>query len=297
MKVMKKGRILVFVLIVMILSLTLTACNASSGKDSYNSAPSIDKGEGYYGSDGEGSGIGSLPSGGIDNPAAKIIKIADASVKTLDYDAFIESVYAKITELGGYTDGETFRGSTPSRAASITVRIPADKLDAFKSALGDIGTLTYYSAKKLDVSLEYATLTARIDTLTLEIGVVEELFEIAKNKGDLGSISSLEGRLSSLKLELAEARAEIAVYDNSISYSTVNLTVNEYKEAEEPEPEVKKGAFARIGENLVTNFKDIGSFFVELFVFLVSALPYLLLIGGVVTGIVFITIAVKKRKK
>ena len=295
MKAMKKGRIFIFVLIVMILSLTLTSCNAS-GKD-YNSAPSIEKGEGYYGSDGEGGGIGSLPSGGIDNPSAKIIKIADASVKTLDYDAFIESVYAKITELGGYTDGETFRGSTPSRAASITVRIPADKLDAFKSALGDMGTLTYYSAKKLDVSLEYATLTARIDTLTLEIGVVEELFEIAKNEGDLASISSLEGRLSSLKLELAEARAEIAVYDNSISYSTVNLTVNEYKEAEEPEPEVKKGAFARIGENLVTNFKDIGNFFVELFVFLISALPYLLLIGGVVTGIVFITIAVKKRKK
>ena len=292
---MKKGRIFIFVLIVMILSLTLTACNAS-GKD-YNSAPSIDKGEGYYGSDVDGSGIGSLPSGGIDNPAAKIIKIADASVKTLDYDTFIESVYAKITELGGYTDGETFRGSTPSRAASITVRIPADKLDAFKSALGDMGTLTYYSAKNLDVSLEYATLTARIDTLTLEIDVVEELFEIAKNKGDLASISSLEGRLSSLKLELAEARAEIAVYDNSISYSTVNLTVNEYKEAEEPEPEVKKGAFARIGENLVTNFKDIGSFFVELFVFLVSALPYLLLIGGIVTAIVFITIGVKKRKK
>ena len=47
-------------------------------------------------------------------------------------------------------------------------------------------------------------------------GVVEELFAIAKDKGDLGSISELEGRLSNLKLELAEARAEKTGYKGGV---------------------------------------------------------------------------------
>ena len=205
-----------------------------------------DKGEMNSGSSDSGGGIGSLPSGGVDNPSAKIIKIADATVKTLDYDTFIDELYAKITEYSGYTDGESFRGSAPSRTATVTVRIPADSLDAFKSALSGMGTMTYYNANKIDVSLQYATLSARIETLEVEIGVVEDLFEIAKEEGNLDRIYTLEQRLTALKLDLAESRAEIAVYDNSIAYSTVNLTVKEYEEVveEEPESEEEKGAFA-----------------------------------------------------
>ena len=294
---MKRRIGFVFLLIALLITLAtvLTSCNASGGS---NYAPdAADKNAGMSSPEVEG-GIGSLPSGGVDNPSAKIIKIADATVKTLDYDAFIEDLYAKITEYNGYTDGESFRGSTPTRTATVTVRIPADKLDAFKTALSGMGTMTYYNANKIDVSLEYATLSARIETLELEIGVVEDLFEIAKEEGNLDRIYTLEQRLTALKLDLAESRAEIAVYDNSIAYSTVNLTVKEYEEVveEEPEPEEEKGAFVRIGENLARNFKDIGNFFVELFVFLISAIPYLLLIGGIVTGIIFLIKAIKRKK-
>ena len=274
---------------------TLTSCSKGGNAAGDMMAPSApNKGESGIGTD--GSGIGSLPTGGVDNPAAKIIKIADATVKTLDFEAFIDELYAKITEFGGYTDGESFRGDAPSRMATVTVRVPAAKLDDFKTALSGMGTMTYYSAEKLDVSLQYATLSAKIETLELECGVVEELFAVAKADGNLDRIYTLEQRLTSLKLELAEARAEIAVYDNSIAYSTVNLTVREYEEIIEEEEEEERGAFERIGANLVTNFKSIGTFFVELFVFLVSAIPYLLLFGGIAALIVFIVIFAKRRK-
>ena len=297
-----KRRILSAILLITLLfalTMLLSSCNASNA-DGGNYMPGApDKGEMNSGSSDSGGGIGSLPSGGVDNPSAKIIKIADATVKTLDYDTFIDELYAKITEYKGYTDGESFRGSAPTRTATVTVRIPADSLDAFKTALSGMGTMTYYNADKIDVSLQYATLSARIETLEVEIGVVEDLFEIAKNEGNLDRIYTLEQRLTALKLDLAESRAEIAVYDNSIAYSTVNLTVKEYEEVveEEPEPEEEKGAFVRIGENLARNFKDIGNFFVELFVFLISATPYLLLIGGIVTGIIFLIKAIKRRKR
>ena len=293
---MKKKIIVYISSILLIISLSLAmlcSCSSANGSaDGYLGNAGATKDEAYD----SGDGIGSLPSGGVDNPNAKIIKTADATIQTAEYEEFIEELYAKITEYRGYTDADTLRGSAPYRTAYVTVSIPAEHLDAFKEALSGMGTLTYYSAKKLDVSLTYSTLVAKIDTLTLEIGVVSDLFDIAKEDGDLGRISNLEERLSELKLELAEAQAQLAVYDNNIAYSTVNLTVNE-KEVIEIVEEEEKGAFARIGENFVKNLKDIGNFFVELFVFLVSALPYIVLIGVIIAAIVFILIYIDRKKK
>ena len=245
----------------------------------------------------ENGGIGKLPSGGVDNPNAKIIKTASANIRTLTYDDFIEKTYSKITELGGYTDSESFSGSAPYRYAYIVVRIPADKLDSFKQELSALGTLTSYTADKQDVTLTYSTLKAKVDTLTLEAAAVEELFELAKASGNLSEISSLQSKLYDLRLEINQATAQLNSYDNSIAYSTVKLTVNETKEyVPVTEPE-KKGAFQRIGENLKENLTDIGHFFVEFFVWFISAIPYLVIFGAIATGIVFLVTKRKRKAK
>ena len=283
----------IMLLVFVIGALCLASCGASKDADSS---------EGYYngnsmenGSDSSDGGIGSIPSGGVDNPTAKIIKIAHAEMSTQEYDDFITTLYSKITEFGGYTDSETFSGGKTSRRASVTVRVPAEKLESFKEALSGLGTMNYYSADKQDVSLTYAVLQSEVETLTLEIGVVEELFEIAKGASDLTAISELEAKLTSLRLRLAEAQAKLSVYDNSIAYSTVYLTVYETLVKEPlPLPE-EKGAFERIGENLIKAFKNIGNFFVEFFVFIISALPYLTVVA-VVLAVPTTVIVIKKKK-
>lgn len=268
--------------------------NKLSGGSGY---PSGDYAEGGSATDTSG-GIGNLPTGGVDNPSAKVIKTANARMRTDKYDEFITGLYAKITEFGGYTDGETFSGSTPSRYANITVRVPAEKLEDFKTALQGIGIIDYYNASKQDVSLTYATLKAEVDTLTQEIAVIEELFQIAKTDGDLQDISNLEAKLTDLRLRIAKANAQLSVYDNSIAYSTLYLTVNEFEPKGEPEPEPEeKGAFQRIGENLLKAMRGIGNFFVELFVFLISALPYILVIGLFASIPLAIIIIRKKKSK
>lgn len=241
------------------------------------------------------TGVGTLPSGGVENPTAKVIKTANARMKTDKYDEFISNLYAKITEFGAYTDGETFSGGAPHRYASITIRIPAERLDDFKTALSSIGAIEHYSATKRDVSLTYATLQAEVDTLTKEITVIEELFEVAKTKGTLQDISNLEARLTELHLRIARARAQLSVYDNSIVYSTLYLSVDEYVPSVEPEEE-EKGVFSRIGDNLIFAFKGIGNFFTELFVFLVSALPYIAVVAAF-AAIPLSVIIIRKRKK
>ncbi|MBQ9070025.1 MAG: DUF4349 domain-containing protein [Clostridia bacterium] len=279
--------------VILVFSLVfITSCSKSLAAG--DSDASYNKSEIYYENSSD-SGIGTLPTGGTENPNAKIIKNASAEIRTLTYDDFTEKLYLKITELGGYTDSESFSGSAPYRYAYITIRIPADKLDDFKTELSSLGTLTRYSATKQDVTLTYTSLKAKVDTLKLEADAVEELFEKAKTTNDLAQISSLQSKLYDLRLEINQAEAQLAAYDNSIAYSTVKLTVNEIKEHVVVEPE-KKNAFERIGENLKENLSDIGNFFVDFFVWFVSAIPYFIIFGVIGTGAVFIIIAIKKRR-
>ncbi len=307
MKNQRRSSKIFAILLVFLLAVTLiVSCGASSNKDGMmNGADYVpddyytDKGNGSAGSSGSGEGIGNVPTGGIDNPSAKVIKTAYATVSTDKYDDFLTTLYSKITELSGYTDRETFSGRKDYRSASITVRVPAEKLEKFKEELSGIGTLTFYSAEKQDVSMTYATLVAKIDTLTLEVGVVEQLFDIAKADGDLARIAELEARLTDLRLQIAEAKAQLSVYDNSIAYSTVYLTVNESIERVAiPDVEEEKSAFERIGENLASGFRSVGNFFVELFVFLISAIPYLLVISLFASiPLIIIILSVRKKKK
>jgi hypothetical protein len=54
----------------------------------------------------------------------------------------------------------------------------------------------------------------------------------------------------------------------------------------------------RIGGGFVESLKNLGNFFVELFVALIVGLPYIILIGGIVIVIViFSRKAAKKRKQ
>ncbi len=293
--------------LILILALTLGAligCAASDKSSelrgdgaAQNPEYNYSQGSNHGGSD---NGISTLPTGSIDNPNAKIIKNANANISTSNFDDFLKKLYEKISLFSGYTDSEAV-GSLHygTRYADISIRIPAASLDTFKDELSDIGKLTYYSATKQDVTLTYATLKAELDTLSAEAVVIEELFGIAKASGDLTKISEIEKRLTEIRLRIAKIDAEIRVYDNRIAYSTLKLTVNETEN--EAAVEEEKNAFVRIGENLKTGFSNVWSFIVEVFIFLLSALPYVIItcvLAGIAAAVAFLCVKrIRKRRK
>ncbi|MBE6636011.1 MAG: DUF4349 domain-containing protein [Ruminococcaceae bacterium] len=293
------GRIISALLITLALLLTMIGCSKGGAYDSGMNSSLAEKptigDPGHSGGSSDSGGIGKLPEDGSDSPSDKIIKTVTTSMSTTEYDSLVEKLYEAIKAVGGYTDNERISGSTPYRTANITIRIPAEKLEEFKSVLSGLGNVTYYNASKVDVSLTYSTLKARVDTLTTEIGVIEELFEIAKADGDISRISELERRLTDIKMQKAEAEAQLAVYDNSIAYSTVNLEINEVREYVAPEPEPELNAFQRIGKDFVRNLKNVGNFFVEFFVWFVGSLPILVIWAGVLTGIFFLVRFLRRR--
>jgi hypothetical protein len=81
-----------------------------------------------------------------------------------------------------------------------------------------------------------------------------------------------------------------------VDYATIHLNISEVKEyTEVKEPET---VWQRIGAGFTKSLKGVGNFFKELFVFLIVASPYLVLIAAIALGIIFlIRLSVRRKQK
>ena len=279
---------LLALLTVLLLTLSLVACGAhadigDSEMGGYPAEkPSYDGANGLLGE-------GNYP----DN--SKIIKTVRITAYTLKYDEVLERIEDALDTLGAYTSSESHSNNRygDSRSLSLTIKVPAENLDALIDVLSDESDVTSLTSNVEDVTLTYATLVSRRDTLTAELASIERLYEKAVT---LSELQTIEKRMTEVKAEINEITAQIAVLDKLVAYSTVYL--NLYEEITPViEEEEEKGAFARIGESFVQNLKDIWSGFVEIFVFFIGGLPYFILFGGIGVGIFFLYRLFKRRRK
>jgi len=83
----------------------------------------------------------------------KLIKTVEMTVETKEYDRMSEGLRDQVTAYGGYVErmntynGSSYSGRQVSRSASMTIRIPEDKLDAFLGEVRSIGNVIRTSEK------------------------------------------------------------------------------------------------------------------------------------------------------
>ena len=211
----------------------------------------------------------------------KLIRTVRMSAQTQDMDSLLSAVEARIGELGGYVESRNIYNGTSAyrknRTASMTIRIPAEKLDLFVNRVGEVSNIVSHSESTEDVSLTYVSTESRIKALETEEARLLELVAAAK---DLDDLLTLESRLTKIRTELEQHKSQLRLYDSLVSYSTIHLSVEEvveYTVVEEKEPE--KNGWQRMGEGFVNSLKALGTILVELAVFLISALPFLIPLG------------------
>lgn len=227
----------------------------------------------------------------------KLIQKVWMNAETEDMSPLLEQVSAKITELGGYIEAQQIQnGSQYSgrryRSADLTIRIPADQLDRFVSQIAEVSNIVSTNKTVEDVTLKYVATESRMLALQTEQNRLIELLAMAESLED---VLTIEDRLTDVRSELEQVTSTLKLYDNQVNYGTVYLSINEVREytvVEEPET-----VWERIGTGFVESLKNVGDFLVELFVFLVVKIPYLVLIGAVTTVIIVVLRQRKKKKK
>lgn len=241
--------------------------------------------------------LGNTPAQNVSPVNQKLIRTIRLEAETEDMDALLEAVTARVAELEGYIEerniynGSNYGGGY-SRYANLTIRIPADRLDQFVEHVSDASNITSNQESTEDVTLDYIATGSRTLALETEHQRLLELLAKAENMEDLLLI---ESRLTSIRAELEEVKSQLRLFDNLVSYGTVRLSIDEVRQYTviEEEPET---VWQRIGTGFMKSLKGLGNGITEIFVFLVVALPYLLVIALAVTALVLI-LRSKRRKK
>lgn len=288
-------RILAFVLLTLILSAFLCACGSDSVVD--NGYISAEKGNSYLTDDSfsDSAASKSEESASVKD-TRKIIETIFYRVQTKNFDEFVTTLEAQALSAGGYVEQSDISGNAyndvGSRYATFTFRIPSDKVDDFTDTVSDNSTVTSKTVNTEDVTLEYVDIESRIKAMKVEKESLEELLSTATSTTEIIEIRDM---LTDVIYEIESYESQLRTFDNLVDYTTITINIDE---VEHPKVVHEQTTWQRIGTNLADNFRDLWNFLVELFVFVVSSLPYLLFIGVIVVlVIVLVKLSIKKSKK
>lgn len=257
--------------------LALTSCglgsSSSDGSYSYSGGGVAEPGAvgaPDYNEDGSKVESGSA----IATPA--IIRTGDMSLETKDLDKTFAAVQDLVKAAGGSIDNSnTYRDNYYDfTGASITARVPAEKLDEVIDEISTLGDRTSLSLNTTDVTLTKVDLEARIASLQASVTRLQELMAQATTTADLlaaeTALAQRQGELDSLQSQLEYLESQVAM-----STLTINLS--------EPQNSITSG-LRGFSKTLIESARRFVSGFEEVVIFIGAFLPWVIVVGGIGLG-------------
>ncbi|MCR4634472.1 MAG: DUF4349 domain-containing protein [Erysipelotrichaceae bacterium] len=206
----------------------------------------------------------------------KLILTSYMTMETQNMDELLEKISSLIAKYGGYVQRSSIYNQTSDRRTyDSSIRIPAANYEAFLAELKGEGNALSYSEEVKDITDSYADIEARLSSLRAQEAKVMEFYDKAE---DLQDLITVESRLSEIRYQIEAYEAQIKNYDLLVSYSTLNLTVNETKVYTPVSPSF----WQRLGSSFSEGFSDfcdgIGDFIVD-FVYNIWTILFLILLG------------------
>lgn len=226
----------------------------------------------------------------------KIIKNANISLETREFMRHVQHIQERAQQMGGYVSSSHISGKEPEsyydsgRYATVTVRIPAEKLDTFLEDTRGLATVTSESVTAEDITAHYRDTESRLEVYTTQR---ERVMELLKKAETMEDIITLESELSRLTYEIENLTGSLRRWDDLVSYSTVHVDIREIPETT---PVSGKDSFGtRVGEGFRSTMNGMAVFFENFAVFLISTLPVLVLLG--IIAVVVLLIVRRSMKK
>lgn len=218
------------------------------------------------------------------------------STETENLDDMLQKLTDRIAQAGGYTERQSVNNGgyyvgSYSRYAELTVRVPAENVDAFLNEMSGISNVTSSRKELDDITLTYVATESRVKALETEQTRLLELLEQAESLYD---VLSIEDRLTDVRYELENVASQLRVLSNRVDYATVYLSIREVRTFT---PVAERNMFQRIGDGFTENLHDVGEFLENFVVWFVSSLPTLVLIAAVATAVAVPILRTGKKRK
>ena len=173
----------------------------------------------------------------------------------------------------------------------MTIRIPADQLDAFLSEVSTQGNITYKNENVQDVTLQYTDITSRKKTLQVE---QDRLWALLEKADSVDAVIALESRLSEVRYQLESLESQLRTLDNQVVYSTVYLSIQEVQVLTATDPDTIP---VRIQKGFAHSLNQLQTASVDLLVWFVSNLPILIVLAALILVIVWILRKIWKKRR
>ena len=227
----------------------------------------------------------------------KWIVTVNLTAETDDLDALRSALDEKIAALNGYVEdqsvynGSIYDSGRRYRSANLTVRIPADSIDAFLQDVGGLANIVRQNKSIEDVTLSYVATESRLKALETEEARLLELLSQAETMTDLLEI---EARLSEVRSELENYASQKRLYDNQIDYATIYIAI---EEVQEYTPTEEPSLWERIRDGFKDNLESVGEGLLDVLVWFIVSIPTLVVLAVVVLILVLIVRRIRHRRK
>jgi len=219
----------------------------------------------------------------------RVIRTGSATIVVDDVTAATDALTDLADEYGGYVEDLGSSSDADTEAAGegwITLRIPADDLDAMRASLTDLGEVREERVSSSDVTAQSVDLEARIDSLTAS---VDRLNELMAKAGSVGDLLEAEQALSERHAELESLQREYDRLGDEVAMSTFSVALTPTASAADLDP-------AGFGDGIVAGWNGLAAFLGGLVVVVGAVLPWLGA-AGIGALIVWLIVRIVRRRR
>ena len=203
---------------------------AGAGVDA-TAAPGVaDTGDGAGEETAEGAGGGGADEGAgplsVDTvaiaQARDVVRTGTMQLTVDDVDATLVDVRRLATDAGGFVADEQVRARDAE--VDVTVRVPADRFDDVRGAIGELGDVAEQNVEARDVTAEVVDVESRIASLRASVVRVRGLLS---QSGDVAQLALVEGELARREAELEALLGQQRVLRDQVDLATLTVHMSE----------------------------------------------------------------------
>lgn len=171
-------------------------------------------------------------SGGGDANVAQVERIviqnADLSIVVADVEVRLKDVQTLAEEMGGFVvSSSLYQGYTsdytPVPEASVTIRVPSEKLDEALAAIKkDVVEVQGETRSGQDVTAEYVDLKSRLKTYQ---AAEQELTQLMENAQDTDEVVNIFNQLMYYREQIEIIQGQIKYYEEAAALSAISIRI------------------------------------------------------------------------
>ncbi len=206
------------------------ACGADDDSDS---APSSAASGDVASTGASRAAVAEAPASGADDGAApaiagvldrKIVFSASLRLEAEDIGRSFADVGRIAAAAGGFVEESSFAGAAQGQAASLVIRVPADR---YQETLADLraitgAAVTEESSRSEEVTEQYTDLASRQRNLER---TEQQYLELQSKATTVPDILSLTARLDAVRLQIEQVKGRLQVLEHMTELATVSVTI------------------------------------------------------------------------